>query len=148
MRLDLCQNDIAALRGGLPLMEVEDISTALWRLRSIKSEREIEKLRKAAKITLQGYGTGFDAMREGMTEKELAAVIGAKWLELGASSTGSLFLAAGWRSVRYAHVDPVDVPVRRGRLSISTADAPSMGTARTCSGWPASGNRRTRRKSG
>ena len=116
MRLDLCQNDITALRGGLPLMEVEDVSGALWRLRSIKSEREIEKLRKAAEITLQGYGTGFDAMREGMTEKELAAVIGSKWLELGASSTGSLFLAAGWRSVRYAHVDPVEVPVRRGEI--------------------------------
>lgn len=116
MRLDLCQNDIAALRSGLPDMEVEDISGALWRLRSVKSQREIEKLRKAAEITLRGYGSGFDAMKEGMTEKELAALIRSQWLELGASTVGSLFLAAGWRSVRYAHIDAADVPIRKGEI--------------------------------
>ena len=97
-------------------MEPEDITAALWRLRGIKSEREIQKLREAARITLQGYSAGFDAMREGMTEKELAAVIGARWLELGASTAGALNLAASWRSVRYAHVEPVDGPVLSGEI--------------------------------
>ena len=77
---------------------------------------EIEKLRKTAEITLKGYGTGFNAMREKMTEKELAYVISTKWLELGASTTGTLFLAADWRSVRYAHIDPVDTPIRRNEI--------------------------------
>lgn len=116
MRVDLCQNDIAVLQRTMPNMEQEDISDILWRLRSIKSVLEIEKLKKTAEITLKGYEAGFNKMRERMTEKELSYIVSSKWLELGASTVGTLFLAADWRSVRYAHVDPVDTQIRLNEI--------------------------------
>ena len=75
-------------------MEAVDVAPTLWRLRAIKSELEVDKLREAARITMEGYRAGFDAVREGMTEKELAAVICSKWLELGATTPFNLNLAA------------------------------------------------------
>ena len=116
MRVDLAQDEIETLRAALLEMEAVDVALTLWRLRAIKSELEVDKLREAARITMEGYSAGFDAMREGMTEKELAAVLGSKWLELGATTPFNLNLAATWRSVRFAHVEPVNTPIQIGEI--------------------------------
>lgn len=116
MRLDLSQNDVIALREALPRLTMVDFAPALWRLRSIKSELEIARLKKAAEITLEGYREGFEAMREGMTEKELAAIICSRWLELGAGGIGFIGVVSSERAVKYAHVGPSDSPIRQGEI--------------------------------
>jgi Xaa-Pro aminopeptidase len=65
---------------------------------------------------MEGYAVGIDSIRDGMTEKELAAVIESKWLELGSSTPLNLNLAATWRSVRFAHVEPADTPIQKGEI--------------------------------
>ena len=116
MRVDLAQEDIRRLRESLPAMQIVDCAETLWTLRSVKSDREIDKLRKAAQITLAGYRCGMDAAKDGMTERELANIIQARWFELGATGPGYLFVSATWRSVRNVHVGPVDTPIRRGEI--------------------------------
>jgi len=116
MRVDLAQNDIAALREALPGITAVDFTAALWRLRSIKSEAEVECLRKAAGITLEGYGHAFAMVKEGMTEKELAAIICSKWLELGAEGIGFMTIVSDWRAFSYTHVGPWDTPIRAGEI--------------------------------
>ena len=116
MRVDLSHNDFAALRQALPKMDLVDFAPSLWRLRSIKSHLEVEKLAQAADITLEGYRKGFRLLREGMTEKELAAIICSRWLELGAQAIGFCGIVSTPRGVRYAHVGPSDLPIRRGQI--------------------------------
>ena len=116
MRVDLSQHDLAALRAVLPHLAMVDMAPSLWRLRSVKSELEIAKLKRAAEITLEGYRTGFEAVREGMTEKELAAIICSRWLELGAEGIGFITVVSSERAVRYAHLPPSDSPIRKGQI--------------------------------
>jgi len=85
-------------------------------LRSCKSEAEIECLRRAAAITLAGYREGFQSLKEGMTEKELAAVIVSKWLALGADGIAFLGIASAPDGARYAHVGPGDRSIRKGEV--------------------------------
>jgi Xaa-Pro aminopeptidase len=59
------------------LSEVEfcDASEALWELRMIKTEEEIKCLKKAAEITSEAYRRTFAEAKEGMSEKEVAALL-------------------------------------------------------------------------
>jgi Xaa-Pro aminopeptidase len=116
MRLDMPQRDIEQLRNAMHGATFVDFSSSLWTLRSIKSELEIGKLRRAAEITLKGYGAGFERLREGMTERELWACICAKWFELGATGIGFLGIVSGPQGVRYAHVGPGDRRIRKGEI--------------------------------
>ena len=116
MRVDLSQNDITALRQALPSTVLVNFTPSLWRLRSIKSNPEIEKITQAAKITMEGYKKGFDSIRPDMTDKELAAIICSRWLELGADSIGFIGIASTHDGMRYAHKEPADIPIREGEI--------------------------------
>lgn len=116
MRVDLSQNDIAWLRHVLPDVTMVDFTSSLWHLRSIKSGLEIDKLKKSAEITLDGYQKGFKSMCNGITEKELSAVISSRWLELGAEGIGFLGIVSSPQGVRYAHVGPSDACIRKGEI--------------------------------
>ncbi len=63
------------LREALPQAELVDVSTALDDLRLVKSPAEIEYLRRAAHIADLGVTAGINAVREGVTDREVLAEI-------------------------------------------------------------------------
>ena len=50
-----------------------DAAALLWRMRMIKSKEEIFSIRRACEILGEAYSEAYQAVREGMTESELAA---------------------------------------------------------------------------
>lgn len=67
----------------------------IWELRSVKSEAEIALLREAARITDLSVAEAWTALRPGITEQELAGVIGASMMRNGAESTSFLIVQCG-----------------------------------------------------
>lgn len=70
---------------GLPKARVVPGAALFEQIRMIKTEPEIERLRRAAWIADQSIQAMFRGAREGMTERELATAFNAKVVELGGS---------------------------------------------------------------
>jgi len=60
-----------------------DASSLLWKMRMIKSKEEINSIRQACDILGQAYTEAYEAVREGMTEWELAASVRAAMCKRG-----------------------------------------------------------------
>jgi len=63
------------LQAALPAVTWVDSTDVMKQVRKVKSAREIEKIKTACNITCRAFGAGMDAIREGMSEKELAHII-------------------------------------------------------------------------
>lgn len=72
------------MKDDLPTVEFSDASELLWNLRLIKTEEEIKCLRKAADITSEAYRRTFSEAKEGMSEREVAALVLSHMALLGA----------------------------------------------------------------
>ena len=62
------------LRAAVPAVELVDVTSSFQRLRAIKSEEEIEWLRKGAELTDRGILAVAEGARPGMSEMELVAL--------------------------------------------------------------------------
>ncbi len=74
---------IVDLEGRLRGTEFRDISGVFMKLKSTRSPREIEVLRRAAQQASRGLDAATDAAREGVTECELAGVLARAMFEDG-----------------------------------------------------------------
>lgn len=63
------------LRDALPGVEWVECTDIMTRIRKVKSPLEIEKTKIACNVTCQAVQVGMDAIREGMSEKELGQII-------------------------------------------------------------------------
>lgn len=98
-RVNMGAWNLEAFRKSLADAKFVDASDLLWELRSIKSMEEVEKLRKACKITCKGVKAGFEALEAGMTEKELGNIMISEMFKEGASESGFICLYAGPRQM-------------------------------------------------
>ena len=73
---------VRSLEAALPNVEWMEASDAINRVRKIKSPLEIEKMRRACEITCQAVKVGLDAVREGLSEKELSQIIALEMARL------------------------------------------------------------------
>jgi len=117
MRFAMDQNDIDTLRGGLVDAVFVDASDMLWRLRSIKSDSEIAKIREAARITCDSFRELYRILRAGVTERELAQHVQSYWFEHGATGVSHVMIGFGRHAVRYAHCYPKQVRLQRGEIA-------------------------------
>ncbi|MBI3941569.1 MAG: aminopeptidase P family protein, partial [Chloroflexi bacterium] len=115
IHLHMGQTHFEMLRQGLPQAQIVDGSDAIWEIRSIKSQAEIERMRKAAQISARGVKAGFQALKPGMTEKQVMDVMTARMCAEGASELRFNALYAGPRAM-WADGMPTDYTVRRGDL--------------------------------
>ncbi len=74
-RLGLSYNDFVKITDDLPNACFMDASDLLWSLRMIKSQMEIDCIRKACAITSRAFENVFRAVREAMTEKAAARMM-------------------------------------------------------------------------
>ncbi len=96
------------LRSLLAEADLVDASEVWWSVRQVKSEAEIEVLRRVASISLKAINRALTSLREGMTERELYREIYADMFGGGADGQGFLgvlFGSEGWRRANMAPTD-------------------------------------------
>src|SRR5438445_70669 len=67
-----------------------DGSEVIWQVRKIKSEAEIDCLRRAGQVAVSALGFGLEMLREGMTELELFRLVHAEMFRRGIDGQGLL----------------------------------------------------------
>jgi Xaa-Pro aminopeptidase len=82
-RLGLTPIEFEELRKDLGSTTIVDAGQLLWDLRIIKSQAEIHHLKEAGRISAHAFGRCFDQVRAGMTERDLADILGAAIHEQG-----------------------------------------------------------------
>ncbi len=76
--------EIDATRDGLRDFEVVDVTSHIWRQRQIKTEYEISLLREAGRIACKGFLAGLQALRAGVTERDILKIIVSTYVMEGA----------------------------------------------------------------
>lgn len=109
--------DIDYFRTNLTDVEFTDISNILWKVRCIKSNIEIEKLKKASKITTDSFLKGFKILKEGITERELGQYFVQYWFNNGATGIGHVGITFTNDAIKYAHCDPKEYPLKKDMLA-------------------------------
>ncbi len=107
--------DMAALRELLPRARWVPAEALFGRLRTIKTPRELDLLRRLSRITDGALRTALGGVRAGSTELELAGALTAAIYRLGADGFRFLICASGERS-QYPNVGPTDRTLAAGDL--------------------------------
>jgi Xaa-Pro aminopeptidase len=107
--------DMERLTGLVPGVRWEAASSIFNELRLIKTPRELELMRKLARITDGAIKWAFESVHPGDTEMDLAGAVTTGLFRLGADDFKWLILASGERS-QYPNVGPTSRRLERGDL--------------------------------
>jgi Xaa-Pro aminopeptidase len=86
-RLFMAAADWDEIRERLPNVQWLDGHDVLMEMRAVKSPAEIERIKKANKITCYAYESAFNSFQKGMTERDLVNLVKRFMLEQGADAT-------------------------------------------------------------
>ena len=90
----------------------------VWELRKVKDEEELECMRKAGKLTIEGMKAAYEVIRPGIKEIEAAAEIEYAMRKKGSWGTAfDTILASGARSA-YPHGGCTEKEIRNGDLVV------------------------------
>ncbi len=117
-RLGMSQSDFSGLQERLAGVQVADAGPLLWSLRMIKSSAEIDALRAACDATTRGFQRGFDALRPGMTERELSAIILSELSLASGEIPGFLMVRSGQQKYGMINCEPFEKPMEPGDLVV------------------------------
>lgn len=96
-----------------PLHRYERLGRLLFKLRGVKSKRELELMRKAAEISGKGFARVAKALKPGVMEYELEAEYAHEFLRHGGHFAYSPIIASGANSCVLHYVDN-DKPCKAG----------------------------------
>jgi len=86
--------------------------------RNLKTKQEIERMRKAAEFGIKGFKAIYENIKEGKTEKELAAIAEFEMRKAGADGTSfDTIVASGARSA-FPHAKTSDKKIEKGDIII------------------------------
>lgn len=122
-RMAMSQADYLQLASLLEGTELVDNADAVWALRMIKSPAEIEVIREVCGHTCEAFRVGFEAMRGGMTERELAGIIFAEMASRTNFRPGFVGIRSGKLKYTMMNVPPFDKPLEPGDLVVVDAGA-------------------------
>jgi Xaa-Pro dipeptidase len=78
-------------------LSFKDASTLISEIRMIKSDNEVEYMRRSADMVKNGINEGIKDLKIGMTETQIAGIITKKMYDMGCEYTAyPAFVAAGW----------------------------------------------------
>lgn len=113
-------NEFLNLKNTLSDAKFVNADETVGRARMLKSAEEIARLEKACEITCGGVEYAFKNVREGMTERDVVALIVGEWLRLGGDSaynaTNYGYLAVQAARVLQMTPSPVDRKIQAGDL--------------------------------
>lgn len=98
----------------IPEKRFVDVSASIEECRRIKKESELKKLREAAKIASEAFPIFIEKLREGMTERELAAEVEYEMMKLGASGASFSTIVAFGKNASMPHYSPGNTKLKRG----------------------------------
>lgn len=105
-RLGMSIECFDGIRKALPEVEWSDCGEIMWAVRCIKSEEELRRLREACRISCLGIRTGFEAIKDGASEREIANCISAATHACGGGEIRFLSLYAGQERALWADSIP------------------------------------------
>src|SRR3974390_1712588 len=85
-------------------------------LRTVKDPSELELLATACRISCQAIADTFALIRPGLTERQVAAALDRRMVELGAQHPAFDTIVASGPNGAIPHHAPTDRPMRRGEL--------------------------------
>lgn len=107
----------------LPGIKVVDAADAIWRTRAIKSDLEAEAMRRVCAATDKAFEEGFAALREGMSEREIAGIMYARMARETGEQPEFMMVRSGKRKYGMSNVPPFDRKVEKGDLVVVDAGA-------------------------
>ena len=111
-------NNFIELSSMLSAKEFVDIAADIHRLRSVKSEPEVEKIRKACDIAHQGFANIPKHARIGQTERDICKKMRIDMLEAGADSIKYLIAGSGPDGYDSIIMGPTDRRLSKGDVLI------------------------------
>ena len=130
---------IELLRSRIDGVEVRDLSPILDRMRSVKSPREVDVLRRSGRICAQAIVEAIRATRPGMMEYHLGAVANCVY-QLHGVRPGYRPIIAGGRNIWHAHYSRNNCVLNDGEMVLMDV-APDVGCYTSDIGrmWPING---------
>ena len=116
LRLGMTHTTFQDLRGKLPEATIRSAAGVVWPARAVKSTEEITKIRRACDITCRAFEKGFEALRPGVSEREVARVIRTAMFDEGATGAGFLAVYAGEKRGIWADAIASDYKLQQGDL--------------------------------
>ena len=107
--------------GVLPQARITNASEMLSRARLVKSEEEIDSMRKAARIVEEGVKVGRDCIRESATEKEISIEVERAMRAKGAESISYCVVQTGAKTATWD--PPSEDRVRKGDMFLMDLSA-------------------------
>ncbi len=113
----------ARSRGPTPPCEWVDPSLWLHEQRLVKTEAELENLRRAAALTAKGHLAAMQATRPGVNEREIDALLEYTYRRLGSTGTAYTNIVAGGANACILHYIQNDAPLSDGDLVLIDSGA-------------------------
>jgi Xaa-Pro dipeptidase len=105
------------IRSALSECRWSDCGDIMWAVRSLKSGEEVRRIREAARISCLGVRAGFEAVQDGLSEREIANVMASTMHAQGGCEIRFLSLYAGPERALWADSIPRrEMIVRPGSL--------------------------------
>ena len=111
-------DDYRALLSDLNIDSSPWLSSALEKMRIIKSPEEISKIEAAQRIAEAAFSKLITAIRPGMTEKQVASVLNFYMTDLGADGISFDTIAASGINSACPHATPTDKPLQNGEFLV------------------------------
>ncbi len=110
--------DFNKLTNSLPKHKFVDGSSIIWKLRMIKSDEEINKIKKITKIASKAFDNLYNEIYIGQSEIEITRIMKKKLLELGADYTLYMSCASGPGGYDQIICDPSDRKLQNGDILV------------------------------
>ena len=109
-------NDFCYLKSKLSKYKFIDASSVVWKLRMVKSNKEISKIKKIVSIASQAYDDLPNHINIGQSEIEISTIMKKKLLDLGADHTLYMSCASGRGGYNQIICDPLDKKLLNGDI--------------------------------
>lgn len=117
-RLGMSQEDLDEFLGRIPDARIVNAGPVLWDVRKIKSEAEIDALRRACQATDHAFEVAFGALKAGMTETELGAIIMADLATTTHEPPGFVMIRSGQQKYGMVNCEPFERVIQPGDIVV------------------------------
>jgi len=119
MRTEMSISDYEEIKTKLPKAKLVDVGELLWKMRMIKSTREIEYLKKACQITFESLKVALESIHEGVTEQQLLKIFCLEMIKKGGFDdplNAFCHIKSGLERSRIYDPRPMDKKIKRGDI--------------------------------